>query len=509
MRAPLPALLLTVLLCAAAVFAAAPNPAEGEGVIAVAAGGSHTCVLTAAGGVKCWGSGLSGQLGNGLVVERQLTPVDVAGLNSGVAAIAAGDIHTCALTNAGSVKCWGSNFYGQLGATTTELCSGFPCSTTPVEVTGLGSGVAALARGAGLHACALTNAGGIKCWGRNEYGQLGDGTRGDGNSSTNDHFSTTPVDVLEAPGGPPLTGMGAVVVGANHSCAIDGFGAVSCWGANIAGGLGDGTRMDRTTPVDVVGLGNGVIALAAGLFHSCAVTAAGSLKCWGGNSEGQLGDGTNVFSRATPADVVGLTSGVRDVVAGAAHTCALTTGGEALCWGDNLGHGQVGDNGRCGLECHVPSDVCSPGRRFECAALMMGAAGVYSGLNHTCAADAMGAVSCWGANFFGQLGSRWCCDDIPNPVEVAAFEPKPTATPAGTATQAAAGTPTAPAATEEPPTAVNTPGAVSLPPVGAKSAQGTGVPRALVALGAGFGAVVGLVVTALILLLGKRKEERL
>jgi alpha-tubulin suppressor-like RCC1 family protein len=270
-----------------------------SGVAAIAAGNWHTCALTATGGVKCWGYNEYGQLGDGSTTDRT-TPVDVSGLTSGVAAIAAGNWHTCALTATGGVKCWGLNGSGQLG----DGGGGVPCNEgysacrlTPTPVSGLGSGVTALAAGA-WHTCALTTAGGVLCWGSNWYGQLGDGT-------TEDRLTPTPVSGL-------TSGVAALAAGAGHTCARTTAGALLCWGWNGRGQLGDGGggvpcnegySACRLTPTPVSGLGSGVTALAAGNSHTCALTEVGGVKCWGLNWLGQLGDGTTE-DRLTPVDVL-------------------------------------------------------------------------------------------------------------------------------------------------------------------------------------------------------------
>jgi len=173
----------------------------------------------------------------------------------------------------------------------------------------------------------VTTAGAVKCWGWNATGALGDGTT---------TSSTTPVDVVGLG-----SGVASVSAGGEDSCAVTTAGAVKCWGYNVIGALGDGTTTSSTTPVDVVGLGSGVAAVSAGGAHTCAVTTAGGVKCWGNNSDGELGDGTG-FSSTTPVGVVGLGSGVASVTAGATHTCAVTTAGGVTCWGRNY-YGELGD----------------------------------------------------------------------------------------------------------------------------------------------------------------------
>jgi alpha-tubulin suppressor-like RCC1 family protein len=339
------------------------------GITAIAAGSWHTCALTSGGGVKCWGRNDSGQLGDGTTIDRS-TPVDANGLTSGVMAIAAGRRHTCALTSGGGVKCWGSNWYGQLGDGTTTN------RNTPVDVAGLTSGVISIAAGS-WHTCALTSGGGVKCWGANGDGQLGGGT---------DPLHNMPVDVNGLAGG-----VTSITAGYSHTCALTSGGGVKCWGWNDDGQLGDGTFTSRKMPADVNGLTSGVIAIAAGGSHSCALTSSGGVKCWGKNASGQLGDGTTI-QRSTPMDVVGLTSGVIAVAAGGSHTCALTIGGEIECWGWN-DFGQLGDGTT--IQRSTPVDVS--GLTIEITAIAAGG-------SHTCALTMGGKVACWGANEDGQLG---------------------------------------------------------------------------------------------------------
>jgi len=353
-----------------------------SGVAAITAGGGQTCALTTVGGAKCWGWNGTGQLGDNLAEPAAYTPVDVIGLSSGVAAISAGGGHTCALTTAGGVKCWGDNEADQLGGASTDVCTVngiiHLCSLTAIDVFGLSSGVAAISAG-NDHTCALTTAGGVKCWGDNEYGQLGD------NTTTN---SSNPVDVVGL-----SSGVAAITAGGGQTCALTTVGGVKCWGWNGTGQLGDNTTADRHTPVDVVGLTSGVAAISAGGFYTCALTMAGGVKCWGYNYYGELGDNT-FYSRHTPVDVVGLSSGMTAIDAGGDHTCALTTSGGVKCWGLN-NYGQLGDNTTA--DRHTPVDVVG---------LSSGVAAITAGGGHTCALTTAGGVKCWGYDYDGELGDN-------------------------------------------------------------------------------------------------------
>jgi alpha-tubulin suppressor-like RCC1 family protein len=306
------------------VHSTVPLPVSGlsSGVATVSAGNYHNCALTSAGAVKCWGNNFWGQLGN-QAGPYSTVPVAVSGLSSGVADVDAGASLTCALTQTGAAKCWGWNAYGQLGnGTTTD-------STVPVQVTGLSSGVVAISAG-GAHACAVTTTGAAKCWGANYYGQLGNGTQTD---------SAVPVPVSGL-----SSGVVAITAADGDTCAVTSGGAVKCWGANWDGQLGNGTTDMSLVPVNVSGLASGVAEVAAASGHSCARTNAGGVKCWGHNADGELGDGTKE-NRAVPVAVSGLGSGVVDIATGYAHSCAVTTAGTGKCWGRNF-DGQLGNGTR-------------------------------------------------------------------------------------------------------------------------------------------------------------------
>ncbi|HUL59039.1 MAG TPA: RCC1 repeat-containing protein [Anaeromyxobacteraceae bacterium] len=303
--------------------------ALGAQALSLAAGSTHTCAVLSGGGASCWGGNASGQVGNGTTDAH--APRAVLGLASSVASLSAGLAHTCALYAGGGAACWGSDQYGQLGERTLLV------RNTPVDVGGLTSGVAAVAAG-GYHSCAAVTGGAVRCWGRNEAGQLGDGS----------------VSLRATPAaGPDLGGpVSWIAAGYNHSCAVGPGGAAICWGYNFDGELGNGETVQESLPTGVSGLGSGVVAVAGGRLHSCALLAGGAVDCWGYNLHEQLGDGTNA-DKLTPVQVSGLTSGVVALAAGGEHTCALLGTGGAKCWGlDNFG--QRGDASAGGP---TPTDV--------------------------------------------------------------------------------------------------------------------------------------------------------
>lgn len=337
--------------------------------VAIEAASDYTCGLTDLGGVKCWGANSVGQLGDGTTTRRS-TPVDVVGLSSGVASISSMGSHSCAVMTGGGLKCWGYNGVGELGDGTTINRS------EPVDVVGLSSGVATVQTGASF-TCVLTTTGGVKCWGYNHVNQLGDGT-----TTTR----TSPTDVSGL-----TSGVAAIDAGVYHSCALTTTGGMKCWGLGLNGRIGDGATISRSTPVDVTGLTSGVASMSVGQTHTCAVTTGGGAKCWGTNNAGRVGDGTTV-NRTTPVDVTGLTSGIATISAGDRHTCAITTGGGIKCWGFN-GYGQFGNGG-----------TASSNTAVDVTGLSSGVTSLSSGNQHTCAIVTSAPLRCWGANYEGQIG---------------------------------------------------------------------------------------------------------
>jgi len=268
-----------------------PTTVPGLGSVAqLALGPNHSCALLTTGAVKCWGENEAGQLGIGALSYAQTSPVDVRLFGSKVVQLSTngGDTgtlfgQTCGVLDDATVKCWGANYYGQMG---TGMTGG--TQTIPALVPGL-TNVKSVGVGFS-HVCALLNDGTVKCWGRNDLGEIGIGTK-----STTVH-EPTPKTVLGLTS--PVV---ELAVGAWHACARMNDGVVKCWGSNETGQIGDGglgTGASRATPATVLGL-TSPSALSAGSLHTCA-RASGLWSCWGYNTYGQLGTGSTM-TETTPA----------------------------------------------------------------------------------------------------------------------------------------------------------------------------------------------------------------
>ncbi len=286
------------------------------------------------------------------------------------AAIAAGGEHTCMLMSDQSVRCVGRNNWGQLGDGHF-----FTNASTPVAVVGLTTAVGV---GAGIeHACALVSDGTMRCWGTGYVGQLGDGTFGG--------WSDVPKPVQN------LNGAIAAIVGGFHTCAVLSDGSMRCWGRNQDGQLGNGNNTtDASVPQTVIGLGGPVSAASAGGYHTCALMPDATARCWGRNTRGQLGDGSSSSFSSTPVTVSGLTNAAA-VSGGLYHTCALLRDGTVQCWGENAS-GQLGNTL---VFSSVPVTVAG----------ISNAVAISTGAFHSCAILSDGTTRCWGLNDNGQLGN--------------------------------------------------------------------------------------------------------
>lgn len=359
---------------------------SGTRVVAVAPGGNHTCLLNSEGLVWCWGQNLYGQLGQGFTSTRELQPADPVTLPSPgrAKAITSGVDHTCALLVDGRVSCWGSNSSGQLG-----VGAAGNRSTPSAPINLQGSGRAKAISAGGSHTCALHTDGSIACWGYNLYGQLGD-------TGNTNQFATH--DVVNLPGGVSAI---AVTTGLDHSCALLATGAMACWGRNGDGQVGDATTNDRNSPVTVsVPPGTRAVAIDAGRFHTCALFGAGTVTCWGSNSWGQLGlDASTTPLLDSPSGTLSLPGGpptqAIELAAGDSHSCVLLDDGTAACWGYN-GDAQLGDGTTTTR--HTPATVAAQPNGAHIRTLS-------AGYNHNVTVLEDGSLSCWGANFNGQLGT--------------------------------------------------------------------------------------------------------
>ena len=329
-------------------------------------GVNHSCALLSDNTLKCWGSNSSGQLGNG-TTNNSLTPTLVSGLND-VIKVSAGVSTSCALLDNNTVKCWGSNYSGNLGNNSTTD------SLIPVSVFNL-SNVNNISLGDN-HSCALLNDSTVKCWGDNSSGQLGNGT-------TNSSLIPTLVSGIST--------ATQISLGGNHSCALLSDSTIKCWGMGYSGQLGNGTA-NSLTPISVSGISTAT-QISLGSSYSCALLNNGKVNCWGANISGQLGNGTISYSATpSPVDVSGISTATQ-ISAGYEHSCALLSDDTVKCWGNNFS-GQLGD-GNVFTNSSIPVSVLN----------LDNISHIGTGYNHSCAILIDGTAKCWGNNFDGKLGN--------------------------------------------------------------------------------------------------------
>ena len=346
---------------------------------AITAGGGYSCALHQTGNISCWGANWDGQLGDGTNNYSSLQG-KVQGIDDAVA-ISTGVGSSCALRNDGNISCWGSNSLGQLGNGTGGTFHAH--SPVPVKVTGIDDATA-ITTGSFFdsNSCALHQNGTISCWGRNDFGQLGNdagGNEGD--------MSSVPVKVQD------IDNATAISAGWGNSCALHQNGTISCWGINLTAQIDDNEEPTNSVPVKVQDIDDAT-AISTGWGHSCALHQNGTISCWGRNEYGQLGDGSDEGS-LVPVGVVGIDDATA-ISAGNLHTCALHRNGNISCWGYNL-DGQLGDGTDSDLAKHssVPVKVVN----------IDDATAIGTSWDHSCALHQNGTISCWGRNDFGQLGN--------------------------------------------------------------------------------------------------------
>lgn len=349
----------------------------------IATGEKHSCALTASGKAYCWGENNEGQLGEGASNGNHSTPIAVIG-GYVFTDIVAGSKHTCGLVSSGQAYCWGKNNCGQLGDNGSNSDQLSPVAVSEgLQITSIGAGKE--------HTCGLSSSGQAYCWGRDNYGQLGDG------SSITDQSSPSAVS-----GGLVFVSLD---IGLNHSCGVVSSGLAYCWGKNDRGQLGDGgSNSDQSEPISVNG-GMSFTSLSAGENHTCGLHSSGQAYCWGRDDRGQLGDSLASNDQSSPVSVAGghiFTS----VESGSEHSCGLKSSGEAYCWGrDN--YGQLGNAGS-NVDQSTPVSV-SEVILFSTLAL---------GFDQSCGLLSTGEGYCWGRNDKGQLGDNGSNSDLGSPKQI-------------------------------------------------------------------------------------------
>lgn len=361
---------------------------------AVASGPFNGCALDVNGEAWCWGSGTSGELGNG-ETNHYNSPVQVSGGHAFIE-LAANVTGYCGLTEVGEIYCWGWNGVGGVGVGALNE----EAYTTPQPVAS--SETFATVDGDWYHFCAVTTAGAVNCWGYNWGGALGQDPAGPETCPGFGGSACASSPVLAA----DQETFTDVAAGYYHTCAIDEAGDAWCWGVNDNGQFGNGGTDTNPVVSPVAGpAGMGFKALDANWSHTCGIDEDDALHCWGYNGAGRLGDGTTE-NRLTPAAVTldGSTGAWSDVSASNGYTCATTTGDEAYCWGVNS-FGKLGTDDW--LSYSSPAPVAG-GHAMTA---------ISAGFNTACALDSDGQTHCWGGNDFGALGvGEWPTEHLPVPV---------------------------------------------------------------------------------------------
>jgi alpha-tubulin suppressor-like RCC1 family protein len=362
-------------------------------------GYATTCAVTVSGRAYCWGRNDAGQVGDGTTGNLRLTatPVDTTtGLTTtNVAAISTGAQHTCAVTTSGRAYCWGDNGAGQIGDSTSGTARLTP--TAVVTTTGLTtSNVSQVVAGL-YHTCARTTAGQAYCWGSNPDGRIGD------NSTTN---RLTPTAVSTSTG-LTTTNVASLAAGWNNTCAVTTSGRAYCWGNDSNGQVGDnasGAGLSRLTPTAVntsTGLTTTNVArMAIGNLNACAITTAGQAYCWGANGNGEVGDNSTTQRLVpTPVDTTtGLTStNVARISLGQKFSCVITIAGRAYCWGADY-TGALGDGSTDVLRLTPTAVDTTTGLTTT------NVASITAGQGHGCVTTTAGDAYCWGWNDDGELG---------------------------------------------------------------------------------------------------------
>ena len=407
--------LLLGLLLASTLGIVRASASSGNKVTAttIVGGENHSLAVKANGTVWASGYNYSGSLGDGTNTDSN-APVAVVGPGgggflTGITSVAAGGDNSLALRSDGTVWAWGDNDNGEMGIGTTVS------SNVPEQVLGPGSvgtltGVVSIASGFDT-AYALKADGTVWAWGENTSGQVGDGTT---------TGRTTPVQVVGPGGSGFLTGVTALAGGYFHALALKSDGTVWTWGSNSQGELGNGTKVNSPTPVQVVGSGGvgalgAVTAVAGGFGHSLALMSNGTADAWGAGGWGQLGDGATNDS-ATPVQVSGLIGA--DQISASGYTSMARTGSGVLGWGYN-GSGQLGNNTTASSS--TPVAVQSAGG----AAFSSAVSEISEGDSHALALMPDGTLYGWGSDYYGQLGDGnntiYGCQCDPTPVQSSIF----------------------------------------------------------------------------------------